>query len=141
MKNPARAPALSRLLCLALCAIFGACDCGGTDPSADTGVIPDTTLDAVEDPSDTAEDISRDLAGDTGPDIDEDAPDSSDGGEDVGDTAEANAPRSIVFTSSGGGVVHSENQRAVIGIGAPQPAGSSQSDSNDLTTGPGAARP
>lgn len=126
---------------------IGACDCGGSETPSDPA---DVGQDSDTGGGDTGEDVSADTAADTAPDSTEDAdtapdtePDADpDTSEDTdADVPEERAERALVFTSSGGGVVESENTRAVIGIGAPQPAGTAAGEDNSVTTGPAAARP
>lgn len=155
----ARASGLRSAFCILLMLVLSACS-GGSGTSSNTGDtgIADTGEDVTE--PDAGEDITEPDAGEdvTEPDAGEDAtepdagedtgedvtePDAGEdtGGEDVGPDAPPPVPRSIVVSTGGGGLVRSATQRAMIGIGAPQPMGTASSDETTVNVGPSAARP
>lgn len=118
--------------------------CGDEPGSPDDDALSDAAdtamPDAVDDGagSETGQDVLPDddtteADSDSDGDAELDAPDPED--------ATAAVPRTNVTMTGAGGVLRSESQRAVIGVGAPQPAGALEGSTNELLTGPAAARP
>lgn len=130
-----------------LLALAGACDCSGSDGPADpVDTAPDADVGTGDVSEDTSTDTGEDTSGDTESDAESDAtpdadPDGTPDAEEDADVPEERAVRSVITNTAGGGVVSSPNTRAVIGLGAPQPAGNAEGENTSVTTGPGAARP
>ena len=124
-----------------LLALAGACDCSGSDgPSDPADAAPDADVGAGDVSSDASDDAGSDAEPDAEQDVEPDGDASSDVDEDA-DVPEERAVRTVITNTAGGGVVSAPNTRAVIGLGAPQPAGTAAGENTSVTTGPGAARP
>ena len=128
---------------LLLCPFGCSCDCEGSSrPSGLPDVQVDADVGIGNIPDDTSADAGEDGSADVSEDMDARADVAPDGSDvDVAADSRERAVRTVITNTAGGGVVESSNTRAVIGIGAPQPAGAAGGENNSLSTGPGAVRP